>query len=571
MVLRENIDIRPFFMKFGVVVALSFAGFLYHRLKTRKIKPYLPPPPLLHVSDCLVEIDSSGNDRHKEILPTSEPEEMSMQRTSVDASVDLSPSNKHGEDVFLLPEFSDNVGTSLKLQTETARLELDTSTTSRSAEKDDYEQEIKYLRNMVRMLSERERNLELQLLEYYGLKEQEAAVFELQNQLKINKMEAKRFNHKIESLQSENQRLEAQVVDHARVMAELETAKSKIKLFKKKLKQEAEQNREQILSLQKKVARFQEQELKASANNQDAESNLQRVKALEIEGDELRKFNMRLQMENSELSHKLQSTQILANSVFDHSEVEALNEMSNHLREENQELTKHIEQLRAEKFTDVEELVYLRWINACLRYELKNYQPLAGRTVARDLSKGLSPRSEEKAKKLVLEYAKADGGIGDKGIINHMDFDCDQWFHSSSQTSFATDDSSCDNSSSASKPTNKIKFFKKLRRLLRGKDNTSKAEEDADSPTSNCSSVDIPRWRSLNLDQTKEAEKFRRNSDFSSYGFKRLISGKDDGLDSPVEPSRLYQDADSVLKFAEVLKQPIPAKGKIPKKAASIM
>ncbi|KAA3457254.1 protein CHUP1, chloroplastic-like [Gossypium australe] len=496
---------------------------------------------------------------------------MSMQRTSVDASVDLSPSNKHGEDVFLLPEFSDNVGTSLKLQTETARLELDTSTTSRSAEKDDYEQEIKYLRNMVRMLSERERNLELQLLEYYGLKEQEAAVFELQNQLKINKMEAKLFNHKIESLQSENQRLEAQVVDHARVMAELETAKSKIKLFKKKLKQEAEQNREQILSLQKKVARFQEQELKVSANNQDAESNLQRVKALEIEGDELRKFNMRLQMENSELSHKLQSTQILANSVFDHSEVEALNEMSNHLREENQALTKQIEQLRAEKFTDVEELVYLRWINACLRYELKNYQPLAGRTVARDLSKGLSPRSEEKAKKLVLEYAKADGGIGDKGIINHMDFDCDQWFHSSSQTSFATDDSSCDNSSSASKPTNKIKFFKKLRRLLRGKDNTSKAEEDADSPTSNCSSVDIPRWRSLNLDQTKEAEKFRRNSDFSSYGFKRLISGKDDDLESPVEPPRLYQDADSILKFAEVLKQPTPAKGKIPKKAASIM
>lgn len=42
---------------------------------------------------------------------------------------------------------------------------------------------------MVKNLKERERDLEIQLLEYYGLKEQESAVVELHNRLKINSME----------------------------------------------------------------------------------------------------------------------------------------------------------------------------------------------------------------------------------------------------------------------------------------------------------------------------------------------------------------------------------------------
>ncbi|XVF26873.1 hypothetical protein REPUB_Repub14bG0057300 [Reevesia pubescens] len=486
-------------VKFGVAIALSFSGFLYSRVRTRKTKTYLPPPPSLRVSDRCSEVGSGGNDWRKDdvqalnIAPTSDPEEMSMQRTSFDiASVGLSPSIRHGGDVFLLPEFNDlieefdftaSAGPSPKQEVETTRSDLDTSRTFRSAEKDDYEKEIKHLRNMVRVLRERERNLEVQLLEYYGLKEQETTVLELQNQLKINNMESKLFTLKIKSLQSENQRLEGQVADHAKVIAELETARSRIKVLKKKLWHEAERNREQILNLQKRVARLQEQELKAPANNQDIESKLRRLKVLEVEAEELRKSNRRLQIENSELARKLESTQILANSVLEDPEREALNEMRNCLRQENEDLMKQIEQLQADRCTDAEELVYLRWINACLQYELRNYQPNPGKTVATDLSKSLSPKSEEKAKKLILEYARTEG-MGDRGM-NSMDFDCDQW--SSSQASYGTDTGEVDDSSfqnsSATKTTSsgKIKFFKNLRRLIWRKD--SHHPEDVDSPT----------------------------------------------------------------------------------------
>ena len=267
-------------------------------------------------------------------------EEMYLQRTSIVNASGLSPSIRHGGDGFLLPELNDIVKEfdfsatgarpSPKQAVETPRSEVDTSRTFRNAEKDEYEQEIKHLRNMVRVLKERERNLEVQLLEYYGLKEQETAALELQNRLKINNMEAKLFTLNIESLQSENQRLEGQVADHAKVVAELESARSIIKVLRKKLRNEAEQNREQILNLQKRVARLQEQELKAPGNNQDIESKLLRLKVLEGEAEELRESNRRLQIENSELARKLESNQMLANSVLEDPEVVS-SFMVNHL------------------------------------------------------------------------------------------------------------------------------------------------------------------------------------------------------------------------------------------------
>ncbi|MED6158956.1 hypothetical protein PIB30_037847 [Stylosanthes scabra] len=66
-------------------------------------------------------------------------------------------------------------------------------------DRDDYhEQEIKQLKNVIRVLQEQERTLELQLHEYCGIQEQETTVMELQNKLKISNMETQMFNLKLE-------------------------------------------------------------------------------------------------------------------------------------------------------------------------------------------------------------------------------------------------------------------------------------------------------------------------------------------------------------------------------------
>ncbi|CAB4272476.1 unnamed protein product [Prunus armeniaca] len=634
MVLGKNRDIKPLLLKFGVAFALSFAGFLFSRLKIKRTKPSLPPPRSPRSSDKESEVDPGVRHRGKDDLNVTRKSHSSCNASIAsekyeeayipnvcagNCTASVFPCSKHGggKDGLLLPVFNDlvkefdfaaaNSGFSPRMNVETPRSDVDTPKTFRTSEMEEHEQEIRHLRSTVRMLRETERNLEVQLLEYYGLKEQETAVMELQNQLKINTMEAKLFTLKIESLEAENRRLKAQVADHAKVVGELEATRAKIKILKKKLRFEAEQNKEQILTLKKRVEKFHDSE---AADNSEIQLKLRRLKDLEGAAEELRKSNFQLQIENSELARSLESTQILANSILEDPEAEALKEVSVRLRQENEDLTKEIQQLQVDRCSDVEELVYLRWINACLRYELRNFQPPTGKTAARDLSKSLSPRSEEKAKQLIVEYANTEG-MGEKGMM--VDFDSDQW--SSSHASFSTDspefdDFSVDNSSATkTNTTSKSKLFNKLRRLILGKDvhyenrvlSTDRTgyAEDNESPycssskstaaytgpegqsnvfatssrSSSRASLDLPRWRSPKQQDTKDVQSVQsvqRHSDVgSSPGYKTF--SREGSADLPLKSD---QDSDStekaeLVKYAEALMSSRGATPKVHRKSAS--
>ncbi|KAL2982287.1 hypothetical protein AAZX31_13G334500 [Glycine max] len=490
MMIREEKGVKPVLLKFGLALALSFAGFIYSRLRTRRIKPSKSRKgcSFSHenednlgggigaaLSTC--NAISEGNFLCSSFVAQ---EEACINRVISDESriaLSSDSTQKGDKDEFLLPEFNDLVKdmdfgativrNSFKEDMEAPWLKVGSSIAYASPEKDDYEQEISQLRSMIRMLQDRGRSLEVQLLEYCRLREQETAVIELQNRLKASTMEVKIFNLKVKTLQSENWRLKEQVAGHAKVLAELETAKAQVKLLNKKIRHEAEHNREQIITLKQKVSRLQDQECKDVACDPDIQITMQKQKDLESEAEELRKSNLRLQIENSDLARRLDSTQILANAFLEDPAADAVKQESECLKQENVRLMKEIEQLQSDRCSDLEELVYMRWINACLRYELRNYQAPLGKTVAKDLSRSLSPTSEKKAKQLILEYANTDvpGNI--------VDFDIDQW--SSSQASSITDFGECDdfssvdNSSAARTNTNQTKLFGKLRHLIQGK------------------------------------------------------------------------------------------------------
>ncbi|KAI3671610.1 hypothetical protein L1987_87349 [Smallanthus sonchifolius] len=387
---NENRDIAPVILKFGVALALSFGGVLYSLIINKRSKASRPPNDHLKRLDCNKLVNSRSNHLSFDHLAT----------------------YKHDEELHN----SSN--------TEFVRENSGSSKRYLRAEKDTHEQEIKSLRNTVKVLKERESNLEIKLVEYYGLKEQETVVMELQNRLKLNNMEARFFALKIESLQADNRRLEAQITDYKKVVVDLEAARAKIKMLKKKLKSEAEQNKKQIMDFHQRVQKMQDVENKHVAN---IEPELHKLKDLEVEVAELRKLNHDLQLEKDDLARRLDCVQILATSVLEDAECEKVKEESENLKKQNEDLSKEIERVQADSCGDVEELVYLRWINACLRYELRNYQPGSGKTTARDLSKNLSPKSEEKAKQLILEYANKEG------VTNVPEIDSDQW--STSQAS----------------------------------------------------------------------------------------------------------------------------------------
>ncbi|GAB4828922.1 hypothetical protein Ancab_018583 [Ancistrocladus abbreviatus] len=113
--------------------------------------------------------------------------------------------------------------------------------------------ELECLRNLVKELEERELRLEGELLEYYGLKEQESDILELQKQLKIKTVEIDILNITINSLQAERKKRQGDIAKGESAKKELEVAQYKIKELWRQIQLEANQTKGQLLLLKQPV------------------------------------------------------------------------------------------------------------------------------------------------------------------------------------------------------------------------------------------------------------------------------------------------------------------------------
>ncbi|KAL0917896.1 hypothetical protein M5K25_013000 [Dendrobium thyrsiflorum] len=466
-------ELKPFILKAGFTLLLSLAGFFVARRHRRALSPPPPPLPPLHLSDLEPEPGSSAGVLDEE-LPIHQTEEALAKMTppapvTVEGDQFTISESLEEEEEFpglLLPEL-DNL---VRKEPETVQETIPATPLTDDFEINDsavMEEEIRNLRKLVQSLQEREACLEMKLLEYHGLKEQEVSMRELQNRLMISATETKLLSLKIESLKVENEKLRAEALDYSRVASELEIQRNNMAVLESKLKSVGEQAKEKIEVLHGRITELREKEKKDLEVALEVEKKLGMFKKVENEMIELRKENSRLAQEKLTIMRKIESEHSLnpsvirsPDSVLKSPELGSLEEQ-NQLREENEILKKKFEQLQTDRCEDVEELVYLRWINACLRYELKNYQPLPGRTVARDLSRCLSPKSEQKAKQLILDYSNSHLNSNRSSL---MDFDLEDCFSQTSSEEF--DETSQDSSKSKSSKSSKSKLFNKLKKLV---------------------------------------------------------------------------------------------------------
>ncbi|XP_075518537.1 protein CHUP1, chloroplastic-like isoform X2 [Primulina tabacum] len=381
-----------------------------------------------------------------------------------------------------LPEFESLLSGEIYIPLHTDK--YDTSANSMAEKEKMYEsemanhaRELERLRILVKELEEREVKLEGELLEYYGLKEQESSVVELQKQLKIKTIEIDMLNVTINTLQAERKKLQEEVSQGATVRKELEMTKKKLYDLQRQIQLEANQTKAHLLLLKQQVTGLQAKEEEAVKKNTDVEKKLKFLKEMEVEIMELKRKNKELQIEKRELTVKLDAAEgrVKTLSSLTESEMVAnVREEVNNLRHTNEDLLKQVEGLQMNRFSEVEELVYLRWVNACLRFELRNYQTPSGKISARDLSKSLSPRSQERAKQLMLEYADSERGGGD----TDMESNFDNMSVDSEDFDNASVDSSTSRLSSLSK---KPSLIQKLKRWGRSKDDYSMVSSPARS------------------------------------------------------------------------------------------
>jgi regulator of replication initiation timing len=252
---------------------------------------------------------------------------------------------------------------------------------------------------------------------------------------------------------------------------------------------------------------------------------------LEEEVNELKKLNARLEEENSGLAHRLDNVQFVASSAMRGPEKQVLEEATR-LRETNEKLEQEVSQLRNQHCLSVEEVVYLRWLNACLRHELKNYNPSKDKPGASELNKSPSYHSTEKVKQLLQEYSNL--GID----INETNLEDLNFSYSSSVTPSTLTSPRQEQGKHSKHRAQKI--LGKIKKIVMGKAN-SHADKDKDkdrmslaasenasvscsdesSPSSSIITVErFPRSEkhpraSLNIARSKsiEAETARSNSD----------------------------------------------------------
>lgn len=169
--------------------------------------------------------------------------------------------------------------------------------------------ELERLRNLVRELEEREVKLEGELLEYYGLKEQESDILELQRQLKIKTVEIDMLNITINSLQAERKKLHEEISRGVSAKKELEVARNKIKELQRQFQLEANQTKGQLLLLKQQVSGLQAKEEEAFKKDNEVEKMAKALKELGVEVVELKRMNRELQHEKRELIVKLDAAE----------------------------------------------------------------------------------------------------------------------------------------------------------------------------------------------------------------------------------------------------------------------
>ncbi|KAH9306420.1 hypothetical protein KI387_010824 [Taxus chinensis] len=424
-------------------------------------------------------------------------EEEEVKRVNSGPSSSLSGKSFSDEEQLLLPDFEDLFSSSLEFQSEKGSLprqiseEDSLSKLSYEAAMESNSAELKRLRDLVKKLEEREVKLEGELLEYYGIKEQQTSIGELQRQLQIKVVEIDMLKLRMNSLEAQKKKMEEEVAVAATRRKELEEARTRIKELQKQIQMDSGQTKEQLLMLKQQVATLQAKEKEASKKDFELEKKLHHLKELDVEVVELRRANKELQHEKRELTVKLDAMEAQITMLSNMTECGNLNrpfgdftgmqsemvakarEEANSLRHTNADLLKQVEGLQLNRFSEVEELVYLRWVNACLRYELRNYQAPSGKITARDLSKDLSPKSQEKAKQLMLEYAGPDVPLSRVKMTTETDFESVSSQPSTPSESDDFDDASIDSSSSRQSSYRKSSLIQKLKKWGRNKDDST--------------------------------------------------------------------------------------------------
>uniref|UniRef100_A0A803MRY1 Uncharacterized protein n=1 Tax=Chenopodium quinoa TaxID=63459 RepID=A0A803MRY1_CHEQI len=146
------------------------------------------------------------------------------------------------------------------------------------------------------------------------------------------------------------------------------------------LEKEVEGKKNEVESLTRKIKLLESDFKNGIDGRQDCENEgfiekSKKPKNVEMEVVQLRRLNKELQLQKRNLSSRVASLESQLSNCAKSSESEVMGKVkaeASLLKRTNEDLSKQVEGLQMNRLNEVEELAYLRWVNAQLRNELQN-------------------------------------------------------------------------------------------------------------------------------------------------------------------------------------------------------
>lgn len=239
-----------------------------------------------------------------------------------------------------------------------------------------YEQEITILRNQIEGLKMRELALTFQFEKYCEMKEQESLLMEMKNMLFQETSHVEFLDREISFIETEATRLESFLVQYMRIIEKVEYWKSENEMLRKKVQKLLRKSKAQSHLIKEQKLKIKEGEEEILRNNDGLQTRESVINKLEDEIKELQSVLEKIQDEKNELMKKLDTAEACSSKEQLHRKPLKYYlqvESGDVKKEDYNQLLNELEQVKKEHASEVQELIYLRRINDCLRQELMRH------------------------------------------------------------------------------------------------------------------------------------------------------------------------------------------------------
>ncbi|KAK5817570.1 hypothetical protein PVK06_022496 [Gossypium arboreum] len=291
--------------------------------------------------------------------------------------------------------------------------------------------EIEHSQSPIKELESRRLTLERKLLELHSLKEKLSCIAYLQKDLTGKTAEIGKLNFTISALKAEIKDLQEIIRQGNMGMKQLDMAKQLIEELQRK-NGSGSQIKGQIILLEEQLSGFTA--IETSSGDALVKSRLEDIKNIELEVIKKRRRNKELELEKREIFVKLYAAHAKLSALSYMTQNKTIGKISA-LRQANGDLANKVNILQKSRFDMVEELVYQRWLNVCLRAEIKEYQTSSRKTSEKEVQKA----SDQKTSKIITQYPDTNS----------------TWSYTSSTDSEEIDSSTIDSSSSSQRSISK--------------------------------------------------------------------------------------------------------------------